>query len=305
MHRDMKVGLSLGVFLVGVVGALFFRREPEKKPVSPQLQNTSQLDQQIAEKARGPYLSQPEEFLDSKPATVAKTSEKSNRTAATLSLEDEGQPQGSANNRGGSSGSNHVASTVPPPLSANAEWEAVGTPGPIAAATPSTNNRNVPVARTATVAETTRTHVVQAGETLSGLAGKYLGSTARYREIYDANRDVLRSPNSLTEGLTLKIPAKSARRGAGDTHPAIAGQTPSSRTPAAENMTRPVSQQLDRSPATTDVGENVSSPAPASERPVPRFTPVRRSPFAAGRNTQPAAVTVPEAASVPAAESDE
>ena len=315
MQRDMKVGLSLGVFLVGVVGALFFRREPEKKPVPPQLQNASQLDQQIAERPRGPYLSQPEEFTDSSSPTVARTSSKSgrpasgaqgttaSRSAATLSLEEEGQPQAAGNR---SSGTATVASNVPPPLAGNNGWETVGTPNPIASAAQPSGSRNVPMARTAAAGETTaatRTHVVQPGETLSGLAGKYLGSTAKFREIYDANRDVLRSPDSLTAGLTLKIPAKSGRRATGEAHPAIAGQAPTSGTVGAEGMTRAVSQQSNRLP-TGEVGEN-AAPAPSSERPVPRFTPVRRSPFAAGRNAQPASVAVPEAASVPASEIEE
>ena len=31
MQRDMKVGMAVGVALIGIVGALFFRREPESK----------------------------------------------------------------------------------------------------------------------------------------------------------------------------------------------------------------------------------------------------------------------------------
>ncbi|RMG32601.1 MAG: LysM peptidoglycan-binding domain-containing protein [Planctomycetota bacterium] len=56
-----------------------------------------------------------------------------------------------------------------------------------------------------------RIHVVRRGETLSEIALRYLGSVARYREIFDANRDVLRDPDSIREGMTLRIPtARSA-----------------------------------------------------------------------------------------------
>ena len=49
-------------------------------------------------------------------------------------------------------------------------------------------------------------HRVKDGETLSGLARRYLGSAKRYLEIYDANRDVLASPNRLGPGIEIKIP---------------------------------------------------------------------------------------------------
>jgi hypothetical protein len=49
-------------------------------------------------------------------------------------------------------------------------------------------------------------HRVQEGETLSGLARRYLGSGTRYRELYEANRDVLASPDALRVGMELRIP---------------------------------------------------------------------------------------------------
>ncbi len=52
------------------------------------------------------------------------------------------------------------------------------------------------------------TYRVQAGDTLSGIAMKTLGSYSRYLDIYDANRDQLSSPNALQPGLELQIPAR-------------------------------------------------------------------------------------------------
>lgn len=51
-----------------------------------------------------------------------------------------------------------------------------------------------------------RTHRIVDGDTLSGLATRYLGRADRFGEIYEANRDVLRSPDVLPLGATLKIP---------------------------------------------------------------------------------------------------
>ena len=51
-----------------------------------------------------------------------------------------------------------------------------------------------------------RRHKVADGDTLTGLAVKYLGSADRYREIYDLNREMLTNPDLLPIGSELKIP---------------------------------------------------------------------------------------------------
>jgi nucleoid-associated protein YgaU len=49
-------------------------------------------------------------------------------------------------------------------------------------------------------------HRVRDGETLSSIAYRYLGTRERYREIFQANRDVLASPDRLVAGMELNIP---------------------------------------------------------------------------------------------------
>ena len=49
-------------------------------------------------------------------------------------------------------------------------------------------------------------HVVKRGETLSTIALNTLDDSERYMEIYEANKDQMRSPNALQVGMTLKIP---------------------------------------------------------------------------------------------------
>lgn len=51
-----------------------------------------------------------------------------------------------------------------------------------------------------------RTYTVQSGDTLGSISRKVYGTSARYMEIYNANRDVLSSPNSVTVGQELRIP---------------------------------------------------------------------------------------------------
>lgn len=51
-----------------------------------------------------------------------------------------------------------------------------------------------------------RTYVVQPGDTLGLISRKVYGTSGRYMEIYNANRDQLSSPNNVSVGQTLIIP---------------------------------------------------------------------------------------------------
>jgi len=50
------------------------------------------------------------------------------------------------------------------------------------------------------------THTVKRGDSLSNLALQYLGNSERYMEIFEANADIMKTPNALQLGMTLKIP---------------------------------------------------------------------------------------------------
>ena len=54
---------------------------------------------------------------------------------------------------------------------------------------------------------TLRTHVVQKGDTLSAIAERTYGKASRWRDIYDANRDVLDDPDRIRPGQVLQLPA--------------------------------------------------------------------------------------------------
>ena len=47
---------------------------------------------------------------------------------------------------------------------------------------------------------------VKRGDTLSTIARNIYGNSSKYRMIYEANKDVLKSPNSIYVGAVLKIP---------------------------------------------------------------------------------------------------
>ncbi len=56
-----------------------------------------------------------------------------------------------------------------------------------------------------------RTHTVQAGDTLSAIAKKYLGNANEYMAIFNANRDQLSDPDKIKPGQVLKIPQPTHR----------------------------------------------------------------------------------------------
>lgn len=57
-------------------------------------------------------------------------------------------------------------------------------------------------------------HRIVDGDTLSGLAQRYLGSSKRFTEIFEANRDQLPSPDLLPIGVVLRIPSDDSTQAA-------------------------------------------------------------------------------------------
>lgn len=291
MQRDMKVGMALGVALVGIVGALFFRRVPEnREPLPPPLVDSAELDKQIAEKPRGPYIQGLDEFPD--PPAAPKNSASAAAAAAPAAKAEAFQPPAFLTKQDESEHRTFLAgkpAPAPDPIAPhvqespagrevashsslapaespahNRDWEPV--PAGVAPSGPPRGRANRPAGAA------TRTHVIQSGDTLSNLASRYLGNKARFREIYDANRRVLPSPDNLPEGVTIVIP-ETAR-------PHVAA-------PSAENAGGGAAELTDRRTPARRTSIDEAASGVAGDR-VPgqlRFAPVRRSPLSAGRTS--------------------
>ena len=54
--------------------------------------------------------------------------------------------------------------------------------------------------------KTQKVYVVEKGDTLQGISDKVYGTTKKWKEIYEANRDVLESPDMIRPGQKLVIP---------------------------------------------------------------------------------------------------
>jgi hypothetical protein len=296
MQRDMKIGMALGLALVGIVGALFFRREPEikDKETPPPLQNAEELDREIAGRAKAPYIKGLEAF-DSAAAPVPPAARPSTRT------KDE---ESTARQQGPDAGGRKPAPAAPDPIGApqssptdalandqipahNRNWEATGPSSP--AGKKAAETRSNPAG---TSVGTGRTHVIKSGETLSALASRYLGSSGRYREIYEANRSVLRSPDDVREGLSIVIPdvntsgdrTREPRQSANATLPdnSSGNSSPGGHSTKAQ---RASARTVKPDVGTPDKDETGAATEAINDRPREkiRFVPVPSGPFSAGR----------------------
>ncbi len=82
-------------------------------------------------------------------------------------------------------------------------------PAPVPAPTRVAPTTQKPPAATATPAQPAagnRRHTVQPGDTLFKIAQQYYGNRTRWRDIYAANRSVMKSETDLKVGMQLKIP---------------------------------------------------------------------------------------------------
>jgi nucleoid-associated protein YgaU len=74
-----------------------------------------------------------------------------------------------------------------------------------------------PTPEPAPVAAAERTYVVQPGDTLSDISRRELGSASKWRQLLEANSDVLHGSEAVRAGMKLKIPGGAVARSSGST----------------------------------------------------------------------------------------
>jgi nucleoid-associated protein YgaU len=246
MPRDLKVGFALGVMLVGVVGALFFRRD-NQLPAPPALETAAEIDQEIAAKPHGPYMMGPEEFVDNgdqepaAPAKLPKADAPAYEVPTFLSDADRAEQEKVLSGQGAGAPQPVAATPTRTQPSGTPQAGAPSVQGWLVGRVPPAKGiggtTGQPVSNGVTLRDPLteedaedeiklpvdepghtgrdesghsaagyQSYVTKAGDTLSGLAGKFLGNQGKFRELYEMNRDVLRSPNDLPEGITLRVP---------------------------------------------------------------------------------------------------
>ena len=210
VHQDQRIGLALGVLLLGAAGAFFFRNDAKTGTASPRLQTAKRLDAQIAEKSIAPYLQGIEE-VEEPSRTSARTVSGRNGSSSQradgslpgnaspdLFLDDSREPFDDSTHKsrtqrqyGTDDGIPDLAPIPIPDSDEIVTGDAASRRDDSTGGTPAG-----------------KSHVVQKGETLSSIAAKELGSTNRFIEIYEANRDQLKDANDVRVGMSLRIPAR-------------------------------------------------------------------------------------------------
>lgn len=236
MHPDKKVGLALGILLIGITGAFFFRNDA---PVPAQdtltLTDPESLDRKASQKPGAPYFPERTAHEDDGHSELSVVPE-SSASEVIPGLPDVGptgyqgmlaEPISVARDAEGTEQFADRMAPLPTPgrdldglehvLGRNAEARQSGLRS---GHTDSGGSERVPSRGTAdsdragdALTESKPdfiTHEVVAGDNLSKLAQKYLGSHSKYLTLFEANRDVLATPDDLALGMKLKIPRQSS-----------------------------------------------------------------------------------------------
>lgn len=225
MHPDRKIGIAMGILLIGIVAALFFRNEPLQSETSGLSElRERQLNQKLKDRDAPLYLDTDEDLTasrvdvdtpswtqDSTLEDLFKQMNKNETVPAPIGLR--AVPKAK---RSPSSGTELAQLTIPPSQSQTEPEE----DGPKNEPLPSADEANefasiLKSDQQSTTAPKTdgrksepkfREYVVQYGDTLSEISEKFLGSQARYKEIFEANKDRMASPDQLRVGKAIRIP---------------------------------------------------------------------------------------------------
>jgi LysM repeat protein len=215
MHQDQRIGLALGVLLVGACAAFFFRNEIRPSSNAPRLQNARQLDERIAEKSNRPYLNEIEAIESADQSSIQSVGDQRNAESTTGGE----RPRSMWNSFEGKiirrkSKAAQAESDVQ-------ELDAIPVPSNPDLPEPKHNEESVE--KSIVESSSPRTHAVERGETLSSIAAKVFGNPGRYQEIFEANRDQLSDANDVRQGMVLRIPeaasTSSTKRHFGRVHP--------------------------------------------------------------------------------------
>lgn len=280
MHRDKKLGLALGILLVGIVSAFFFRNEEELSSSAPQLNDPDWVDEAIAESTGPkPYPQSPETVRLADGGRAILTNEP---VKGELARVEPAEPYSMFD----LDTELPVETGTPAPITLN-RVEPVDdrtNDAPIPWQDPNSGWQTRPASSrnggssgpSATAGTQDLFYVVKPGDTLSGLATQFLGSSQRYHEIYELNRNQMRSANDLRAGMKIRIPARQGTR--------------QSSTVEHRAAARPVStgtlEDLGTHPDEPTIRRTVQPNSPAETQeirdrePEGHFRPYRRSPLA-------------------------
>ena len=192
MHQGAKIALASGIVLSGLVGAALFRKSPS--PTTPNKSPETPFDRPMVPLAAedSPAAAQLLGRID--PVSRNPVSRDPARPAGAPAASASGRTALAApNDRLGQRPSAAASERL---LPRKEEFSSDAQPDERESAGPTPRGG--------------RLHQVRDGDTLSSLARHYLGSSKRFLEIYEANRELLSNPDLLPIGARLKIPPAEA-----------------------------------------------------------------------------------------------
>jgi nucleoid-associated protein YgaU len=204
MQRDVKVGLVLGVLLVGVIAVVFFRKDDAEQEKFSQLLPSPDVVVNRARDALGPsaaepYPVAPEHLVDRWQGSAAPAPARTPSPARSR-LPDSASGDAAHDTKNASESA--AAVLLPPEIESPR-------PAPRAKLDSTSSARRT--ARTEATARTARTtddgeYTIKDGDTLSSIASERLGSASLYPLIFEENRHVLHDENVLPVGQKIRIP---------------------------------------------------------------------------------------------------
>ena len=265
MHQDQRIGLALGVLLIGACAALFFRNETRERVETPRLQHAQELDDRIAERTTRPYLKGVEAVEAGDRVRIRSVADRKESELA--SDEDHGGSYLSSAEQafGGknSSGGGQPLSQLTDSDSDVQELAPIPVPGDRLPGDRLPGDRSLSAGKTETGnsilnskpgisgrtsgdnPQKERTHLVQKGESLSSIAAKHLGNSNRFQDLFEANRDQLRDANDLRSGMVLKIPELASNSASKTAQTKAAGTTSVERSSAERSSGLEPTPRLD------------------------------------------------------------
>lgn len=259
MHTDRKIGFAMGILLIGIVAALFFRNEPLLRTDVQGVRREEELNQRLKDRNVAVYLDDKPRHkgddlngeptwtlrdvlksMDSRnkelPSPVSSRQRKVNseltgepdldgfrtwKDAPDDDRSDGPNPSNATQNSAVQQSSPATSRPLPAlmPESLVKESQPSGespVPAPTAPGEPFPQAPTEPLApgKEAFVPPAEfEEYVVKYGDTLSGIAEKFLGSQGKYIQIFEANKDRMSSPDRLEVGKPLRIPKVAARPG--------------------------------------------------------------------------------------------
>ena len=201
---DRRVGFAMGILLVGIVAALFYRNEPLAVEDTPKVSREAQLNERLRDRNVAIYEDEPAELStaeDAKNWTLPELLSHARERDAKAPL-----PIGQTERRALSSPS-PAGDDSPPYASPDTVLRNSGdVPGPSVLPKEESFLADEQPTLRADPDSGYDEYIVCYGDTLSGIAEKTLGSPSRYRDIFEANRDRMTSPDRLQVGAALRIP---------------------------------------------------------------------------------------------------